>query len=154
LAISADVLSARDVSVVDVATWLDMSIGAVRWSLAVDTASAALITVVSVVSLIVMAGDPHTPRFGAYLLLFCFLMLVFVSADGLLQAFIGWEGVGLASFLVVGFWMGRAQAGRSAVKALIFNRVGDFGLCLGLAATWSLFGSLDYATLGLLACLH
>jgi NADH:ubiquinone oxidoreductase subunit 5 (subunit L)/multisubunit Na+/H+ antiporter MnhA subunit len=138
-----------------------MSIGAVRWSLAVDTASAALITVVSVVSLIVyvyaldyMAGDPHTPRFGAYLLLFCFLMLVFVSADGLLQAFIGWEGVGLASFLVVGFWMGRAQAGRSAVKALIFNRVGDFGLCLGLAATWSLFGSLDYATLGLLACLH
>ena len=98
-----------------------------------------------------MASDPFYPRFISYLLLFIFLMLVYVSADNLIQAFIGWEGIGIASFLLVNFWMTRCNAVRSAIKALLFNRIGDFGLCLAMGGMYLIFGSLDFATICLLA---
>jgi NADH-quinone oxidoreductase subunit L len=87
----------------------------------------------------------------SYLLIFTFLMLVYVTADNLLQAFVGWEGVGLSSFILINFWYTRCQAVRSAIKALILNRIGDFGLCLAIGWIYLIFGSLDFATISLLA---
>ena len=81
-----------------------------------------------------MAEDPHQPRFFAYLSLFTFVMLALVTADNLVQLFFGWEGVGLASYLLIGFWYLRPSANAAAIKAFIVNRVGDFGFALGIFA--------------------
>ena len=123
-----------------------------------DSFSAVMLVVVTFISLVVyvysmdyLSTDPFGPRFVSYLLIFTFLMLVYVTAENLLQAFVGWEGVGLSSFLLINFWKTRGQAVRSAVKALIFNRIGDFGLCIAMGGMYLIFGSLDFATMCLLA---
>lgn len=91
-----------------------------------------------------MNGDPHLPRFMSYLSLFTFFMIILVTSNNLIQLFIGWEGVGLCSYLLIGFWYTRIQANKSAIKAMIINKVGDIGLLLAIVLVWVEVGSLDY----------
>ena len=93
-----------------------------------------------------MEDDPHRPRFFAYLSLFTFAMLALVTADDFLQLFFGWEGVGLASYLLIGFWYHKPGGQRRRIKAFIVNRVGDFGFALGIFAVFTLFNSVQYDT--------
>lgn len=94
-----------------------------------------------------MHHDPHRPRFFAYLSLFTFAMLMLVTSDNLLQMFFGWEGVGLASYLLIGFWFKKPSASAAAMKAFIVNRVGDFGFILGIGGVFVLFGSINFETI-------
>jgi NADH-quinone oxidoreductase subunit L len=123
------------------------------WSLRIDTLTAVMLVVVTNVSGLVhlysigyMADDPSRPRFFAYLSLFTFAMLALVTADDFLQLFFGWEGVGLASYLLIGFWYHKPSAYAAAIKAFIVNRVGDFGFALGIFAVFTLFNSIQYDT--------
>src|SRR5262245_36638969 len=123
------------------------------WSLRIDTLTAVMLVVVTNVSGLVhlysigyMAYDPSRPRFFAYLSLFTFAMLALVTADDFLQLFFGWEGVGLASYLLIGFWYDKPSANAAAIKAFIVNRVGDFGFALGIFAVFTLFNSIQYDT--------
>src|SRR4029078_1537940 len=114
------------------------------WALRIDTLTAVMLVVVTTVSALVhlysigyMEEDPHRPRFFAYLSLFSFAMLALVTADNFLQLFFGWEGVGLASYLLIGFWSHKPSANAAAIKAFIVNRVGDFGFALGIFAVFT-----------------
>src|SRR5712672_4636231 len=138
--------------VVKLFTWMDSGTLNVDWSLRVDTLTAVMLIVVTGVSSMVhvysvgyMVEDPGIPRFMAYLSLFTFFMLMLVTADNLVQLFFGWEGVGLASYLLIGFWYDKPSANAAAIKAFIVNRVGDFGFSLGIFAVWMLSGTLNYA---------
>jgi NADH-quinone oxidoreductase subunit L len=135
------------------ATWIAAGGVDVSWSLRLDTLSGVMILVVTIVSAMVhiysigyMAHDPSIPRFMAYLSLFTFFMLMLVTANDFVQMFFGWEGVGLASYLLIGFWYDRATADAAAIKAFVVNRVGDFGFALGIFAVFVIFGSLDFDT--------
>jgi NADH-quinone oxidoreductase subunit L len=135
-------------------TWIGSGAMEVSWSLKLDTLSAVMMATVSVVSAMVhvysvgyMAHDPGVPRFMAYLNLFTFFMLMLVTADNLLQLFFGWEGVGLASYLLIGFWYDRPSANAAAIKAFVVNRIGDFGFLLGILATFLLFRSIHLDTI-------
>ena len=121
------------------------------WSLRIDTLTAVMLVVVTMVSGLVhlysigyMEEDPGRPRFFAYLSLFTFAMLALVTADDFVQLFFGWEGVGLASYLLIGFWYLKPSANAAAIKAFIVNRVGDFGFALGIFAIFTLFNSVQY----------
>ncbi|KAI3423008.1 hypothetical protein D9Q98_010851, partial (mitochondrion) [Chlorella vulgaris] len=92
-----------------------------------------------------MSQDPHLPRFMCYLSLFTFFMLMLVTADNFVQMFFGWEGVGLASYLLINFWFTRLQASKASIKAMLVNRVGDFGLALGIMAIFSVFKTSDFS---------
>jgi NADH:ubiquinone oxidoreductase subunit 5 (subunit L)/multisubunit Na+/H+ antiporter MnhA subunit len=94
-----------------------------------------------------MNGDPHQGRFMSYLSLFTGFMLFLVAADNLIVMFFGWEGIGLASFLLISFWHTRIQASKSAIKAMLVNRVGDIGLMLGICATFLTFKTVEYAVI-------
>jgi len=125
----------------------------VDWSLRVDTLTAVMLVVVTTVSGLVhlysigyMADDPSRPRFFAYLSLFTFAMLMLVTADNLVQLFFGWEGVGLASYLLIGFWYYKPEANAAAIKAFIVNRIGDFGFALGIFAVFMMTGAVDLDT--------
>ena len=138
--------------VVKLFSWMDSGTLAVTWSLRVDTLTAVMLIVVTGVSSMVhvysvgyMAEDPSIPRFMAYLSLFTFFMLMLVTSDNLVQLFFGWEGVGLASYLLIGFWYDKKSANDAAMKAFIVNRVGDFGFALGIFAVWMLSGSVNFA---------
>ena len=122
----------------------------VDWSLRVDTLTAVMLVVVTSVSSLVhlyswgyMEEDPSQPRFFAYLSLFTFAMLMLVTADSLVQMFFGWEGVGLASYLLIGFWYHKPSANAAAIKAFVVNRVGDFGFSLGIFGTFLVFGTVS-----------
>ena len=135
------------------ASWIVAGGVDVAWSLRLDTLSGVMIVVVTVVSSMVhvysigyMHGDPSIPRFMAYLSLFTFFMLALVTSDNFVQLFFGWEGVGLMSYLLVGFWYDRPSANAAAIKAFLVNRVGDFGFSLGIFAVFVIFGSLDFGT--------
>ncbi|WP_265519515.1 NADH-quinone oxidoreductase subunit L [Nitratireductor luteus] len=126
----------------------------VDWALRIDTLTVVMLVVVNTVSSIVhvysigyMHHDPHRPRFFAYLSLFTFAMLMLVTADNLVQMFFGWEGVGLASYLLIGFWYKKPSANAAAMKAFIVNRVGDFGFILGIFGVFVLFGSINLDTI-------
>lgn len=126
----------------------------VSWSLRVDTLTAVMLVVVNTVSSLVhlysigyMDEDPNRPRFFAYLSLFTFAMLMLVTSDNLVQLFFGWEGVGLASYLLIGFWYQKPSANAAAIKAFVVNRVGDFGFALGIFAIFALIGSTDFDTI-------
>merc|ERR1712115_13089 len=93
-----------------------------------------------------MSHDPHLPRFMSYLSLFTFFMLILVTADNYIRMFLGWEGIGLASYLLINFWFTRIQANKAAIKAMIVNRIGDFGLALGIFTIFIKFKAVDYAT--------
>jgi NADH-quinone oxidoreductase subunit L len=136
--------------VVTVAEWIKSGDLDVRWSLRVDTLTAVMLVVITTVSSLVhlyswgyMAEDPSQPRFFAYLSLFTFAMLMLVTADNLVQMFFGWEGVGLASYLLIGFWYHKPSANAAALKAFVVNRVGDFGFSLGIFAAFLVFGTLS-----------
>jgi NADH-quinone oxidoreductase subunit L len=129
----------------------DLQVG---WSLRVDTLTAVMLVVVTTVSSLVhvysigyMDEDPYRPRFFAYLSLFTFAMLMLVTADNLVQMFFGWEGVGLASYLLIGFWYYKPSANAAAIKAFVVNRVGDFGFSLGIFSIFALIGSTDFETI-------
>ena len=91
-----------------------------------------------------MKEDPHLPRFMSYLSLFTFFMLILITSNNLIQLFIGWEGVGLCSYLLINFWYSRIQANKAAIKAMLVNRVGDIGLILAMILIWSEIGSLEF----------
>jgi len=142
-----------NVATVEVFTWIDSGAFEVSWAIRVDQLTAVMLVVVNVVSALVhvysvgyMAHDPHIPRFMSFLSLFTFAMLMLVTADNFLQLFFGWEGVGLASYLLIGFWYERPSANAAAIKAFLVNRIGDFGFALGILAIFLVFGSVDFDT--------
>jgi NADH-quinone oxidoreductase subunit L len=136
---------------VDVLTWIQSGTFETDWTIRVDPLSAIMMFVVSTVSTLIhvysigyMSHDPHVPRFMAYLSLFTFFMLALVTADNFLQLFFGWEGVGLVSYLLIGFWYTRPSACAAAIKAFLVNRVGDVGFALGIAGVYLVFDSVEF----------
>lgn len=100
---------------------------------------------VHIYSIEYMSADPHLPRFMSYLSLFTFFMLILITSDNFMQLFLGWEGVGLCSYLLISFWFTRLQANKSAIKAIIVNKIGDFGIAIAIFSIFSTFGSLEYS---------
>jgi len=142
--------------VVSLGTWVEAGSFHASWALRYDTLSAVMVAMVTTVATLIhiysigyMEHDEnHTVwRFFSYLSLFSFAMLMLVTADNLLQLFFGWEGVGLASYLLIGYWYYRPSAGAAAMKAFIVNRVGDLGFALGIAVVFVIFGSIDFGTI-------
>jgi NADH-quinone oxidoreductase subunit L len=134
-------------------TFIDSGALEADWAIRVDTLTAVMLLVVTGVSALVhiysvgyMHEDPHRPRFFSYLSFFTFAMLTLVTAPNFVQLFFGWEGVGLASYLLIGFWYERPSANAAAIKAFIVNRVGDFGFALGICAVFFVFNSVDFDT--------
>src|SRR6202048_4531357 len=134
--------------------WINSGDLQVAWSLRVDTLTAVMLVVVNTISSLVhlysigyMDEDPYRPRFFAYLSLFTFAMLMLVTADNLVQLFFGWEGVGLMSYLLIGFWYQKPEANAAAIKAFLVNRVGDFGFSLGIFAVFALTGAIEFDTI-------
>src|SRR5437879_6178021 len=134
--------------------WINSGDLQVAWALRVDTLTAVMLVVVNTISSLVhlysigyMDEDPYRPRFFSYLSLFTFAMLMLVTADNLVQLFFGWEGVGLASYLLIGFWYHKPSANAAAIKAFIVNRVGDFGFLLGIFSIFMMVGALDFGTI-------
>ncbi|OCW58685.1 NADH-quinone oxidoreductase subunit L [Hoeflea olei] len=139
---------------IQVLRWMDSGSMTADWALRIDTLTAVMLVVVNTVSCLVhvysigyMHHDPHRPRFFAYLSFFTFAMLMLVTSDNLLQMFFGWEGVGVASYLLIGFWFKKPSANAAAMKAFIVNRVGDFGFLLGMFGLFVLFGSISFDTI-------
>ena len=135
----------------ELATWMTVGSFDITWNIRLDALSAVMLVVVTSVSSLVhiyswgyMSHDPHRARFFAYLSLFTFAMLSLVTADNFLQLFFGWEGVGLASYLLIGFWYKKRSANDAAIKAFVTNRVGDFGFALGIMAVFYFFGTLSF----------
>ena len=146
-----EILAQDGAQIVPIARWITAGGVDVDWSLRLDTLSGVMILVVTIVSAMVhvysvgyMAHDPGIPRFMSYLSLFTFFMLMLATANNFVQLFFGWEGVGLMSYLLIGFWYDRSSANDAAIKAFIVNRVGDFGFALGIFAVFVIFGSLDF----------
>jgi len=138
---------------IELLTWIDAGDLQVRWALRYDALSAVMVAMVTLVSAMIhiysvgyMAHDKSVPRFMAYLSLFTFFMLMLVTSDNFVQLFFGWEGVGLTSYLLIGFWYERPTANAAAIKAFVVNRVGDFGFALGIFAVYLIFGSLQFDT--------
>src|SRR5712664_3233726 len=134
--------------------WITSGDLQVAWSLRVDTLTAVMLVVVNTISALVhlysigyMDEDPYRPRFFGYLSLFTFAMLMLVTADNLVQLFFGWEGVGLMSYLLIGFWYQKPSANAAAIKAFVVNRVGDFGFALGIFAVFMMMNSIDFETI-------
>ncbi len=137
-----------EASVVPVLKWVESGALSFDWALRVDALTAVMLVVITTVSALVhlyswgyMEEDPDQPRFFAYLSLFTFAMLMLVTADNLVQMFFGWEGVGLASYLLIGFWFKKPSANAAAIKAFVVNRVGDLGFMLGIFGTFLVFGT-------------
>ena len=131
--------------------WINSGSLDVNWSIKIDAISAVMLVVVTLVSSLVhiysigyMSQDPHKPRFMAYLSLFTFAMLTLVTSDNFLQLFFGWEGVGLCSYFLIGFWFKKESANAAAIKAFLVNRVGDFGFALGIFLIFYFFGTVNY----------
>jgi NADH-quinone oxidoreductase subunit L len=146
-----DVGLAGNAQTVPIANWMSSGDFSVDWALRIDALTVVMLVVVNGVSALVhlysigyMHDDPHRPRFFAYLSLFTFAMLMLVTSDNFLQMFFGWEGVGLASYLLIGFWYQKPSANAAAIKAFIVNRVGDFGFALGVFGVFFIFGTLDF----------
>jgi len=134
-------------------TWMDSEMFHCSWGVLFDSLTVTMLCVVCFVSTLVhlysteyMGGDPHLPRFMSYLSLFTFFMIILVTADNFIQMFVGWEGVGLCSYLLINFWFARLQANKAAIKAMIMNRIGDLGLALGIFGIFFVFKSVDYST--------
>ncbi len=135
----------------DIFTWINSGSFNVNWSIKVDALSSVMLVVVTLVSSVVhiysigyMSHDPHKQRFMSYLSLFTFSMLMLVTSDNFLQLFFGWEGVGLCSYFLIGFWFKKESANAAAIKAFVVNRVGDFGFALGIFLIFYLFGTVNY----------
>ena len=134
-----------------IAKWINSGSLEVNWTMKIDALSAVMLVVVTFISALVhiysigyMSHDPHKSRFMAYLSLFTFAMLMLVTADNFIQLFFGWEGVGLCSYFLIGFWFKKETANAAAIKAFVVNRVGDFGFALGIFLIFYLFGTVNY----------
>ncbi len=134
--------------------WINVGDLKIDWALRIDPLTAVMLVVVTTVSALVhfysigyMEEDPYRPRFFGYLSLFTFAMLMLVTADNIVQLFFGWEGVGLASYLLIGFWYHKPEANAAAIKAFIVNRIGDFGFALGIFALFMMTGAVDFGTI-------
>ena len=137
--------------VTEIFTWIDSGTFELSWAVRLDTLSAVMLIVVNVCSTMIhiysigyMSHDKSIPRFFAYLSIFTFFMLMLVTADNFVQMFFGWEGVGVASYLLIGFWYERPSACAAAIKAFLVNRVGDVGFALGIAGAFMLVGSVNF----------
>jgi NADH-quinone oxidoreductase subunit L len=144
----------HDVARIALFPWINSGDLQVSWTLRVDTLTAVMLVVVNTISSLVhlysigyMDEDPYRPRFFGYLSLFTFAMLMLVTADNLVQLFFGWEGVGLMSYLLIGFWYQKPSANAAAIKAFVVNRIGDFGFLLGIFSIFMLIGSIDFETI-------
>ena len=133
--------------------WINIELFNVDWGFLFDSLTVVMCCIVTFVSSLVhlysseyMSHDPHLSRFMSYLSLFTFFMLILVTADNYVQLFVGWEGVGLCSYLLINFWFTRIQANKAAIKAMIVNRIGDFGLALGIFTIFVHYKAVDYAT--------
>ncbi|MDA0304746.1 MAG: NADH-quinone oxidoreductase subunit L [Proteobacteria bacterium] len=149
-----DVVLGSNPKTVELFTWIDSGALEVSWALKLDTLSVVMLFMVTSVSSVIhvysigyMHHDNAIPRFMSYLNLFTFFMLMLVTSDNLVQLFFGWEGVGLCSYLLIGFWYDRPAANAAAIKAFLVNRVGDFGFALGIFAVFILFQSTDFDTI-------
>ena len=132
--------------------WITTEFTTIYWGFLFDSLTCVRLVVVTSISTLVhlysteyMSEDPHFSRFMSYLSFFTFFRLILVTAENLVQMFVGWEGVGLCSYLLINFWFGRIQANKSAIKARVINRIGDLGLSIALFAIYALFSSLDYS---------
>lgn len=138
---------------INLASWIDSELMDVSWGFMFDSLTVSMLLPVLVVSALVhvfsvdyISADPHNQRFFSYLSMFTFFMLVLVTGDNYLIMFVGWEGIGISSYLLINFWFTRIQANKSAIKALVVNRVGDMFLSVGFFTMFFVFGNLDYAT--------
>jgi NADH-quinone oxidoreductase subunit L len=145
-----DVALGGNAQTIHLFNWIDSGTLSIAWALKVDSLTAVMMIVVTVVSAMVhvysigyMHHDPGVPRFMSYLSLFTFFMLMLVTADNLVQMFFGWEGVGLASYLLIGFWYNKPTANAAAIKAFVVNRVGDFGFALGIFTVFVMFDTIS-----------
>ena len=134
-------------------TWLNLDLLDISWGFLFDSITSLMLVVVTTISFFVhlysisyMSHDPHIQRFLSYLSLFTFFMLILVTADNFLQMFVGWEGVGLASYLLISFWFTRLAANKSAIKAMVVNRIGDIGVVLAMLIIFDLFNTLNYGS--------
>ena len=135
-----------------ISSWISSGTLEVNWSIKIDPLSSVMLVVVTFISSLVhiysigyMHHDPHKPRFMSYLSLFTFSMLMLVTSDNFLQLFFGWEGVGVCSYFLIGFWFKKQSANNAAIKAFLVNRVGDFGLALGIFLIFYYFGTINYS---------
>lgn len=142
---------------ITLSTWVSSEVLLINWGFMFDSLTVVMCIVVTFVSSLVhlysieyMSHDPHLPRFMSYLSLFTFFMLILVTADNFIQMFLGWEGVGLCSYLLINFWFTRIQANKAAIKAMIINRIGDFCLIIGILVIFTYYKSVDYATVAVL----
>ena len=145
------VLNENYINNLNIFTWINSGSLNVNWSINIDAISSIMLVIVTLVSSLVhiysigyMSHDPHKQRFMSYLSLFTFSMLILVTSDNFLQLFFGWEGVGLCSYFLIGFWFKKESANAAAIKAFLVNRVGDFGLALGIFLIFYLFGTVNY----------
>ena len=141
--------------------WFDSEVLTTYLGLQFDSLTSIMLIVITSISVLVhiystgyMAGDPHIPRFMSYLSLFTFLMIILVTSDNYIQLFIGWEGVGLCSYLLINFWLTRINANKAAVKAMLINRVGDIGLVLAMIKIIEEFGALEFSTISSILSLN
>ena len=148
-----NILSDAAVYKLNMGSWITADSLNIDWSFCFDSLTSIMLIVVTFISTLVhlysteyMEYDPHLPRFMSYLSLFTFFMLILITANNFLQMFVGWEGVGLSSYLLINFWFTRVQANKAAIKAMLVNRIGDFSLLLAIFALYFVFNSLDYAT--------
>jgi|TARA_B110000967_G_scaffold209586_1_gene266478 proton-translocating NADH-quinone oxidoreductase chain L len=153
-----DVTSSGVVYKLTMGNWIAVDSLNIDWSFCFDSLTSVMLIVVTFISTLVhlysteyMEYDPHLPRFMSYLSLFTFFMLILITANNFLQMFVGWEGVGLSSYLLINFWFTRIQANKAAIKAMLVNRIGDFSLLLAIFAIYFVFNSLDYDTVFSLA---
>ena len=144
-------------SYVKITSWTSSEVLHVDWGFMFDSLTIVMCCVVTFISCLVhlysteyMSHDPHLPRFMSYLSLFTFFMLILVTADNFVQMFVGWEGVGLCSYLLINFWYTRIQANKAAIKAMLMNRIGDFSLIIGIIIIFIYYKSVDYASVSVL----
>jgi NADH-ubiquinone oxidoreductase chain 5 len=142
---------------IKLATWMSSDVLHVDWGFMFDSLTVSMCVVVTFISFFVhlysteyMSHDPHLPRFMSYLSLFTFFMLILVTADNFVLMFVGWEGVGLCSYLLINFWFTRIQANKAAIKAMMMNRIGDFSLLIGIFLIFVNYKALDYATVAVM----
>ena len=159
--IFADVYAHKTNETVTLISWISSGDFTANWSLKIDSLTAVMLVVVTFVSSLVhiystsyMHDDKSIARFMSYLSLFTFFMLILVTADNFLQLFVGWEGVGVASYLLIGFWFKKQSANAAAIKAFVANRVGDFGLIIAIALIYLTFGTVEYAPIFATAASH
>lgn len=151
LSVLFHIIQTGDVYIVNLMPWIYSDSLQIDWNFCFDSLTGVMLVIVTFISSLVhlysteyMENDPHLPRFMSYLSLFTFFMLILVTANNFLQMFVGWEGVGVSSYLLINFWFTRIQANKAAIKAMLVNRVGDFALLLAIFAIYFLYNSLDY----------